>query len=188
MIGDFVGLMMVSEDAAPAAPDRPTAASLSTYGASLVQVDWTEDADAAAQGWKTRVYRKSSPSTYILLATLDQGTTSYQTGHSAASNYTYVVAHYDTDTGLESTYRTATDLPPSEPINVTTYTYSGTKIGVEWTNTESMSIRCYRNNVLQTTKPAGTTNWDTGQTSGSFAVSHYNSSTGQESEKVGAGA
>jgi hypothetical protein len=190
MIGEVVGMMAVSKVSATA-PSAPTAANESVYGASLVQVNWTEHGSAAAQGWKTRVYRKVSFSSYTLLATVDQGVGLYQTGHSAASGYSYAVAHYDPVTGMESIYRTVTDLPPDEPTGVTQYTYSGTKIGVEW-NSHAYHTRCYKlvsgSYVLQTTKNPGTTNWDTGQTSGSFAVSAYNSSTGQESDKVSAGA
>jgi hypothetical protein len=188
MIGEVVGMMAVSKVSATP-PDRPTAANESVYSGSLVQVNWTEDGDAAANGWKTRVYRYTGGN-YVLLATVDQGVGFYQTGLSSATNYVFYVAHYDPDTGLESSYRSVTDLPPNEPTGVTTYTYSGTKIGVEW-NSHSNYTRCYKlvsgSYVLQTTKNPGVTNWDTGQTSGSFGVSAYNSSSGQESDIVSAG-
>lgn len=177
----FVQLLLASRVGTP--PDPPTYPNLTTYGASLVRVNWTN----ANGGTKpTRVYRALHGG-WTLIDTAVAGATSSDTGDAAASNYTYGVSHYDSVTGLESAIRTATDLPPDPPIDVTQYTYSGTKIGLEWVNAESLPVRCYRNGVLVTTKTAGTTAWDSGYTSGSLAVSHYNSTTGQESDKIGPG-
>lgn len=182
MIAEFVVVMAVSKNAA-APPSSPTGASLATYGASLVQVNWTNGNSGTKQ---TRIYRSSFHGSWVFRATVAAGAASYQTADSAASNYTYGVSHYDPVTGLESAIRTAVDLPPDPPTNFSTYTY-GTKIGCQWTNTESMEIRCYRNGVFSSTKPAGTTSWDSGYTSGTLSVTHYNSSTGQESDFAGGG-
>lgn len=166
-------------------PDAPTAANLTTYGASLVQVNWTNANGGTKQ---TRVYRRFHAGAWSLQHTVVAGTELYQTVDSAASGYSYGVSHYDSLTGLESSIRAATALPPDAPIFVEIYNYGPglAKIGIEWENTESLPIRCYRNGVLVTTKSAGETMWDSGYTSGSLAVAHYDSSTGQESERVGA--
>lgn len=180
----FVELMLMAAQTVPAL-DPPTAVNLTTYGGSLVQVNWT---NANGGTKKTRIYRTTySGGTWTLLTTLDAGVTSYQTGDSAASNYVYGAAHYDAVTGQETYAVEAADLPPSPPTGVTGYIYSGTKKGVEWVNAEDMAVRCYRNGVLVTTKTAGATAWDSGFTSGILGVSHYNSTTGQESAVVEAG-
>lgn len=185
MSAHFVQLLIASQSAT--APNPPTSPNLSSYGASLVQVNWTNANGGTKQ---TRVYRKfgGAHDSWVLRDTVAAGVATYQTGDSAASNSVYGVSHFDPTTGLESAISTAADLPPEPPADVTQYTYSGTKIGLEWTNTESLPVRCYRNGVLVSTKLAGTTAWDSGYTSGSLAVSHYNSSTGQESELAGPGA
>lgn len=178
----FVEMLMMSQ--AASAPSTPTGVSLSTYSGSLVQVNWTNAHSGTKQ---TKVYRKLLRSGWTLLTPtpLAAGVDEYETGDSAASGYTYGVSTYDPVTGLESSVRTATDLPPDPPTDVEQYVYSGTKIGLEWVNAESLPVRCYRNSVLATTKPAGTTAWDSGYTSGELEVAHYNSSTGQESTRVG---
>jgi len=178
----LVELLQASSSGTP--PAAPTSPALSEYGASLVQVNWTDTSGGTKQ---TRVYRRLHAGGWTLVHNVPAGTVFYQTGDSAASGYTYGVSTYDATTGLESSIATAEDLPPNAPTGVTAYTYSGTKKGVSWTNTESLPVRCYRNSVLVTTQPTGTTAWDSGYTSGLLGVSHYNSSTGQESEIVTAG-
>lgn len=181
MNGAFVALLMAS--AQDTAPDPPTTVSLTTYSASLVRVSW---ANANGGTKQSRVYRKTkSNGAWSLRDTVAAGVTSYDTGDSAASNYFYGMSHFDPTTGFESAVVTAEDLTPSAPTGVSQYTYSVTKLGLEWTNTESMPVRCYRNSVLVTTKATGETTWNSGYTSGTLEVSHYNSTTGQESEKVG---
>jgi len=64
------------------------------------------------------------------------------------------------------------------PENVSTTTYSGSKIRVLWTNVETDSVlygtRIYRNDVLIATEDAGVDGINSGYTSGIFKVSHYN--------------
>jgi hypothetical protein len=182
MIADFVGLLMAS--ASVSAPAQPSAASLSIYSGSLVQVDWT-NGDATKQ---TRVYRRIGAGAWSLRATIAAATVLYQTGDNQAGGYTYGVAHYDPTTGLESAILTATQLPPDDPTGVTTTLYSISKIQVEWDVNATYSTRVYRFEsgvwALKTTAAPGDDSWPSGYTSGSFAVSHYNSSTGQESNLV----
>lgn len=182
MIADFVGLLMAS--ASVSAPAQPSAASLSIYSGSLVQVDWT-NGDATKQ---TRVYRRVGAGAWSLRATIAAGTALYQTGDNQAGGYTYGVSHYDPTTGLESAIRTATQLPPDAPTGATTSLYAVSKIQVEWDANATYSTRIYRVEggiqVLKTTQSPGTDSWPSGFTSGTFFVSHYNSSTGQESALV----
>lgn len=183
MSAHFVQLLLVSRSGTT--PTSPSGVNLSLYSGSLVQVNWTNAHGGTKQ---SKVYRKThSGGTWTLLTPtpVEEEIDFYQTGESAASNYIYGVSTYDPANGLESGIRTAIDLAPDPPTDVSQYTYSGTKIGLEWTNTEAMSIRCYRNGTLSVTKPAGTTAWDSGYTSGELEVAHYNSSTGQESTRVG---
>lgn len=179
MSAAFVQLLAATSSGATPAP--PTAANLTTYGGSLVQVNWTNANSGTKQ---TRVYRKTRAGGWSLRTTAAAGAINYATGDSSANNYIYGVSHFDPATGLESEILSATDLPPNPPTGVTAYTYSGTKLGVSWTNAESLPVRCYRNGGLVITQPTGTAAWDSGYTSGTLGVSHYDSTTGQESSIV----
>lgn len=175
----FIQLLMASSNGAP--PDPPEDVVASIYSTSLVQVNWSDTSGGTLQ---TRVYRRSGG--WTLLATAAVGVESYHTGDSAASGYRYGVSTFDPVSGLESSIVLASDLAPTAPTNPTPYTYAGTKKGISWTNSEALPVRCYRNSGLVTTKATGETAWDSGYTSGVLEVSHYNPSTGQESERVGA--
>lgn len=84
------------------------------------------------------------------------------------------------------------DVPPlGPPTNVSMYTYSGSKVGVQWDNADSYSdIRVYRSPSTFLTQQANsgltTQSWDSGSTNpASLGVSHIND--GIETEIVWGG-
>lgn len=61
------------------------------------------------------------------------------------------------------------DGPDAPPTNVNTYLYSGTKIGISWTNgdaTAQTDVSIDGGSSVHTTVPAGIAQYDTGLTSG----------------------
>lgn len=183
MIAALVAGLMASSTTT--APNPPTSASLSTYSGSLVEVDWV---NANAGSLQTRVYKKRSGGAWTLLTTVTAGVALYQTGLSSSNGYIFGVSHYNPVTGYETSITTAANLPPNDPTNVTTSLYSGAKIQVNFDASALYSTRCYKSVsgvwTLVTTLGTGVSAWSTGLTSGAFAVSHYDSATGLESNLV----
>lgn len=103
---------------ASVAPPVPTSPNLTAYGASLVQVNWTNGG-----AFSTRVYRKIGAGAWTLLTTQAVAITSYQTGESTTDGNTYGVAHYNAATGAESAVVTIVGIPPAAPVSVTTSLY-----------------------------------------------------------------
>jgi chitodextrinase len=163
-------MQMVAFRAGSATPDttppsQPTGLTATAVSGSQINLSWTASTDnLGVTGY--RVFRNT-----VLVGT--SATTTYSdTGHEAATAYSYTVSAVDaagnisTASAPASATTAAPDTsPPSQPTGLTATAVSGSQINLSWTaSTDNVGVTGYRvfRNAVQVASPTTTTYNDTG--------------------------